>query len=96
MDTVARLAGDEFIVLLENIVIPGDAISVAERIRSRLGQGVKIGNETLSLTCSIGITFGIREYGTDVAKPIHDADIAMYRSKEGGRNRVSLANGHTR
>jgi diguanylate cyclase (GGDEF)-like protein len=84
-DTVGRLAGDEFVVLLE----PGDSRPspelVAERILELLNQPVELGQGIeVRLTASIGIAIGRRKSTEEL---LRDADLALYAAKHNGRNR---------
>ena len=83
-DTVARLAGDEFTILLENIVDTDDAFVVAERILETLRSPLTIDQHELFVGTSIGIVHSTsgRE-GSD--ELLHQADLAMYRAKASGR-----------
>ena len=84
-DVVARLSGDEFAVLLEGPDAPGTAGPVAQRIIAALEQPVVVGERELLTSASIGIAVSDRGYrGTD--EVLLDADIALYRAKERGRN----------
>jgi diguanylate cyclase (GGDEF)-like protein/PAS domain S-box-containing protein len=85
-DTVARLGGDEFAVLLEDVDDPGDAVRVAERIQSSLKLPIKIENQEIVSTASIGIAMS--QTGYEKAEDVlRDADTAMYRAKSEGRSR---------
>lgn len=89
LDVVGRLGGEEFGVLLPSADLPSAQI-VAERLRDSISQlEIDHGGTTLRVTVSIGIA----EWGPDMS--IEDlvelADAALYRSKAGGRNRVSVA-----
>jgi len=85
-DTVARLGGDEFAILLEDVQEPGDAVRVAERIQSSLKIPIKIENQDIVSTVSIGIAMS--QTGYEKAEDVlRDADTAMYRAKSEGRAR---------
>ncbi len=84
-DTVARLGGDEFTVLLFDIRSPSDASHVADKILSMLRQPLNISGHQLVVTTSIGITI-VPQDGTDPNSLMKNADLAMYRAKEQGRN----------
>ena len=84
-DTVARLGGDEFTVLLFDIKSPSDASLVADKILTTLRQPLNISGHQLVVTTSIGITI-VPQDGTDPNSLMKNADLAMYRAKEHGRN----------
>jgi diguanylate cyclase (GGDEF)-like protein/PAS domain S-box-containing protein len=83
-DTLARIGGDEFVVLLENIVAMEDAAGqVARKILDCLAEPFSVDGHTLNCSCSIGISV----FPTDATDPqmlIRDADTAMYNVKESG------------
>ena len=81
-DTVARLSGDEFTVLLEDIAEPREATAVAERVRLALAEPIAVAGRELVVTSAIGIALA----GPDSAPEdlIRDADVAMYRAKADG------------
>jgi len=83
--TVARLGGDEFVVLLGQINRAEDAARVAERIAHTIRQPYKIGDNTVSVTTTIGIGVYPTD-GTDCETLMKNADVAMYHAKESGRN----------
>ena len=84
-DTVARLGGDEFVVLLEGLSHPDLASVVAHKaIQALLPPFAKEGHEFF-LTCSVGIAVFPRD-GDDGQTLLKNADTAMYRAKEQGRN----------
>jgi diguanylate cyclase (GGDEF)-like protein/PAS domain S-box-containing protein len=85
VDTVARTGGDEFSILLSNIDTPIAAADVARRILHSLRAPVHVAGHDLVVTTSIGITL-IPEDGTDPNSLLKNADLAMYRAKEQGRN----------
>ena len=88
-DTVARFGGDEFVVLLEDIQDPGDAIRVAERIQNDLSIPYDLNGYRVIVFVSTGIVFGNPTYvlPDDI---VRDADIAMYRSKGKGLGRYEI------
>jgi diguanylate cyclase (GGDEF)-like protein/PAS domain S-box-containing protein len=88
-DTVARLGGDEFLVALGPINSAADAAIVAERIAQDLEPPFNLNGNSLTITCSIGISV-FPEHGTDVETLIKNADAAMYASKGRGRNTFSF------
>ncbi|MEC4718585.1 EAL domain-containing protein [Noviherbaspirillum sp. CPCC 100848] len=84
-DTVARLGGDEFVVLVENVDEPHRGNVIAEKILSAFRPPLVIGNETLVMSTSIGIS-SYPSDGTDVETLLKHADTAMYQAKQVGRN----------
>ncbi|MEO8456206.1 MAG: EAL domain-containing protein [Chloroflexota bacterium] len=88
-DTVARVGGDEFIVLLSNVERPEDALQIAERMRESLKEPYRVGNQELRATASIGISIYPND-GDDEATLLSNADTAMYRAKDAGRDNCQL------
>lgn len=86
-DTVARVGGDEFIVLLPVIESEGDAIRVAGKILGALKQAFVLGSHTIHISCSIGIAL-YPEHGTELEHLMKNADEAMYRAKESGGSSI--------
>jgi diguanylate cyclase (GGDEF)-like protein/PAS domain S-box-containing protein len=84
-DTVCRLGGDEFLIVLGSVEEDLDAAVAAERIAREVNAPFDIYGQTLSVTCSIGISM-FPEHGEDTETLIKSADAAMYSSKDGGRN----------
>lgn len=84
-DTVARMGGDEFAVILATLGMRNDAAHVAEKISSQLSQPFVIGQAV----CSVGASIGISIYpddADDVEALLHCADTAMYEVKRCGKN----------
>lgn len=79
-DTVARIGGDEFVVLLESAGLAENAAAVAEKISDALGQPVQIGAHRLQIKPSIGMAF-YPEHGSSGEALVKHADEAMYRVK---------------
>ena len=84
-DFVARIGGDEFCVLLQEIADPREAAAVAQKLVHELGKPYRIGEHQLSSGASIGIAC-VPHDGDDVPTLLRLADAAMYRAKELGRN----------
>lgn len=84
-DTVARHGGDEFIVLLEGVEHTDDAVFAARRITQAIEPAFVFQDQELYLSASIGIAH-YPEDGLDHETLIRNADTAMYRAKEEGRN----------
>jgi diguanylate cyclase (GGDEF)-like protein len=91
LDIIARYGGDEFLLLLPETP-SGGAVGVAERIRKAIESSHPITShgKAVAATVSIGIA-GYPEHGTDLESIMDKADQAMYASKAGGKNRVSLS-----
>lgn len=83
--TVARLAGDEFIVLCEELRISAVAL-VVDRIRESLEQTYQIDGRSISPRASIGAATATPD-GSDYEALVAAADAAMYRDKQRGRTR---------
>jgi diguanylate cyclase (GGDEF)-like protein len=84
--TIARMGGDEFTVLLDDLSEPDIAETVAEAIHVALRLDALRPDKTKA-TASIGVVHGDRRY-TDVDQMLRDADLAMYEAKSTGRNRT--------
>lgn len=88
-DVVARLSGDEFAILLENIKTPATAMNVAKRLLQALRKPLQVAGKGLEPSASIGIAICDSRYES-IDKVLRDADAALYRSKERGRNRFEM------
>jgi diguanylate cyclase (GGDEF)-like protein/PAS domain S-box-containing protein len=86
-DTVARIGGDEFIVLAEEVADETAALDLAARLRASVAWPIHAAGTEAVITCSIGVALAPAE---DAAALVRHADAAMYRAKEGGRNRAEL------
>src|ERR1051325_384180 len=84
-DFIARIGGDEFCVLLQEIAEPREAAAVAQKLVYELGKPYRIGEHAISCGASVGIAC-VPQDGHDVATLLRLADAAMYRAKEAGRN----------
>ncbi len=84
-DTVGRTGGDEFTILLADIGSPTDAGVVAQKILNHLREPITISGQPLVVTTSIGITV-LPGDGLDPNELLRNADLAMYKAKERGRN----------
>jgi predicted signal transduction protein with EAL and GGDEF domain len=84
-DTIGRLGGDEFAIVLFNISAPGDADVVAQKIMASFNRPFLLDKAEVFVTTSIGITLYPND-GIDQDALIRNADVAMYRAKEEGRN----------
>ncbi|MGL5065134.1 MAG: EAL domain-containing protein [Microcoleus sp.] len=88
-DTVARWGGDEFTVLLPDIHSLEDAIKTAQRILDNLKPAFKLDEQRLHVSSSIGIAL-YPDDGEDAETLVKNADAALYRAKERGRNNYQL------
>jgi diguanylate cyclase (GGDEF)-like protein len=84
-DTVARFGGDEFAILIENIERAEDAGRVAEKIIQEIAHPVSLKGNQFSISASIGISI-YPDDGDLVEQLIQNADAAMYRAKDRGKN----------
>ena len=84
-DLVARLAGDEFVVLIEEHGGPEEVMIVAQKVLVALQTPITIDWRELAVSGSLGVA-SYPEDGTDVAALVRNADTAMYQAKELGRN----------
>jgi len=84
-DFIARIGGDEFCVLLQEIADPREAAAVAQKLIHELGKVYPIGEHQVHSGASIGIAC-VPQDGHDVATLLRLADAAMYRAKEAGRH----------
>jgi len=88
-DTAARVGGDEFVVLLDDVATKGAALVVAERLSEALRAPYEIGTEWRIATASIGVAVGPDGLGTADAV-VAAADTAMYDAKRRGGGRCVL------
>ena len=84
-DTVARVGGDEFLILLSDVKDIPDAAVASERLMDAMTGGFIIQGHSLHIGCSIGLSI-FPEHGTDGETLIKNADAAMYSAKNNGRN----------
>lgn len=84
-DVVARLGGDEFVILLCGDLTEQGVGQIATRILAAVAQPCQVAGRDLSMTCSIGISLS-SEGGLEIETLLRNADAAMYRAKELGRN----------
>ena len=84
-DTIARIGGDEFVVLLSDLDEPEDARHVAQKVLDALAAPATIGAHDLKVTPSVGICAYPHD-GEDVESLMRNADTAMYHAKQMGRN----------
>ena len=88
-DTIGRLGGDEFIVLISSLNDENDALAIAERLLQAFRKPFKLQGRDLILTLSIGIAISPKD-GTCASVLLRNADTAMYQAKTMGRNTSSF------
>jgi diguanylate cyclase (GGDEF)-like protein/PAS domain S-box-containing protein len=86
--TIARMGGDEFTVLVEDVTDPSDGIRVAQRIQSLFAQAFVLEGHDIFKTASIGIALTSPETSAEIV--LQNADIAMYRAKDQGKACIEL------
>ncbi|MDI7743570.1 sensor domain-containing diguanylate cyclase [Lysinibacillus fusiformis] len=89
-DTVARIGGDEFTILLPRIQNAENAINFAERIQKNMQYPWEINGEVLNVTTSMGIALASISDSFTKSSLMKKADIALYQAKESGRNSFEL------
>jgi diguanylate cyclase (GGDEF)-like protein/PAS domain S-box-containing protein len=89
-DTLARIGGDEFTVLLDPVADLSEAIQVAERIISVIQPVFKLEHHEVHVNASIGVV--IEEDGITTDDLVHRADVAMYQAKRSGKGKVVAFN----
>ena len=90
-DMVARLAGDEFVIILEMLPTPDDAEATARKILPQLRLPFALSNNVVTIGASIGVAVFMPEDPIDMAALLARADQAMYQAKAEGKNRIALA-----
>ncbi|MGZ4810490.1 MAG: diguanylate cyclase domain-containing protein, partial [Thermoanaerobaculia bacterium] len=90
-DTVARLGGDEFTIILADLRQPEDAAHVAQKVIEAVQKPLNLGGVPVEVSASIGIAIYPVD-GNDAESLLRNADSAMYRAKESGRNNYQLCN----
>jgi diguanylate cyclase (GGDEF)-like protein/PAS domain S-box-containing protein len=89
-DTVARVGGDEFTIVLQELHNGDAAAVVAQKVLRTLADPIEVGEQRLYVTASIGITLSPDD-GEDAETLLKNADSAMYRAKSEGRNTYQMA-----
>jgi len=89
MDTVARMGGDEFAVLLEDFQSNQEAIGITRRLLQAIRQPMNIQDHEIQVSASVGVVLQTGRY-TSPNDLLRDADISMYRSKELGKNQFKV------
>jgi diguanylate cyclase (GGDEF)-like protein/PAS domain S-box-containing protein len=89
VDTVARIGGDEFVVLMPDLRQTEDMSAVAQKLLGVIGSPFNLDGRTIQLTSSIGIA-AYPDDGDEAEALLQNADAAMYRAKAIGRNNYQL------
>ena len=87
-DSVARIGGDEFVALIEEIKSDEDIIPIVERIVKSIKEPFLVGGQQIDISCSVGIAVYPRN--GDMEKLMICADAAMYKAKENGKNQFKF------
>jgi diguanylate cyclase (GGDEF)-like protein/PAS domain S-box-containing protein len=90
-DLVARMGGDEFVALLPKVDSPQDATIAAEKLLESMGKPFVLNNHRCSVGISIGISIYYPDHAADGDSLLIQADAAMYKAKQLGKNRYYLA-----
>lgn len=88
-DTIARLGGDEFVIILDNIPAASYVAQFAERLLEAFRQPLQVKGHALTVTASMGISLYPQD-GTEIDTLVRHADVAMYQTKDRGRNGFSF------
>jgi diguanylate cyclase (GGDEF)-like protein len=91
LDTVARVGGDEFVVLQTSIKHLHETSALAGRIQQRACEPYIVAGKRMTIGISIGISLAPQD-GTNVDRLLRNADLALYRAKAGGRNTICFFN----
>jgi diguanylate cyclase (GGDEF)-like protein/PAS domain S-box-containing protein len=92
-DFLARIGGDEFVILLPELTEKTNAIEIADRIQQSLLEKWSIADENIKITTSIGISF-YNQFDLEEKTLFKNADLALYEAKEKGRNNYQLYKEH--
>jgi predicted signal transduction protein with EAL and GGDEF domain len=88
-DTLARVGGDEFVVLLNHTRNDTNALAAATRILSAINTPFAIEGREVTISASVGVAVGPGQY-TGADPLVRDADVAMYRAKAAGRSQIKM------
>ena len=90
VDTVARLAGDEFTVILEGLAAPADAEAVAMKLVEAMRPPMRLGGSLVHVSTSVGLAL-LEPGDSDPASLLRRADEALYEAKRAGRDRYAIS-----
>jgi diguanylate cyclase (GGDEF)-like protein/PAS domain S-box-containing protein len=91
LDTLARIGGDEFILLLNSFEHEEEVMLITKRILASLSEPYKVKKHILNVTASVGVSFYPKD-GKNVESLLKNADVSMYNAKDLGRNTFCLYN----
>ncbi|MCU4183135.1 EAL domain-containing protein [Acidiferrimicrobium sp. IK] len=89
-DSVARVGGDEFVVLADGVHTSEAAAAIAARITDAITRPVRLSARTMTVGCSVGIALAHPSVVREPELVLQDADTALYQAKERGRNRAEV------
>ncbi len=89
-DTLARIGGDEFVAVLLDLANIADSVPLLSRLLTAASQPVQIGDSSIQVSASIGVTDYPQAEGVDADQLLRQADQAMYQAKLAGKNRFHL------
>ena len=87
---MARFGGDEFVVLCDDLDGEWEAVAIAERLTAELSVNLNVEDRDIKVTASVGIATTSSALDPTADTLLRDADAAMYRAKERGRNRIEV------
>ncbi len=90
-DLIARIGGDEFVALLQDVADPNDAALIASKIIHTLSEPITLSGHHLLISASVGIAM-YPQHGQSATELLHHGDQALYRAKANGRNGYSFFN----
>lgn len=91
LDTVSRFGGDEFVILLEELSGPSEALRIIKRVREEVGGPFIINGHEIQSSASFGLLLSPSDFH-EPERLLQNANIAMHKAKEAGRNRIKVFN----
>lgn len=89
-DTLARIGGDEFVAVLNDLNSPSDSLPLLTRLLTAAAQPMQIGSLNLQVSASIGVTYYPQAGNIEADQLLRQADQAMYQAKVAGKNRYHI------